>query len=373
MGSSLQVFPMEVYFVGKNCDQEADKFFLSLYERYTPDKPGTLQHPRWGDVPVIPFGTPEQSESYVSGAGISRVSVTFRETRSKKAAKSAALSSDQNNKNLAKAAESALERAQKGIATGKAAYSKFKSQIRNKVKSITDAIDTVADLITDIEDEVTEITQDIYAAIDEAALPVTILSQIGNILTTVASVPSQSGAMATAYVELAKELMSRYSSDLAAAVTKEDKLNISDSLQYVGSVATGCIAIAALASSYETRDEVGSVIDALVDSYTEYLALLDAASASLSSEGIAEAFVPDHDTGSYLQAVVLDTQALLIDRAFSLKVARSYTLTAPSDPMTDTWVRYGDLSRLDFYCKTNGIGGGEFIELPPGRKLVYYA
>lgn len=372
MGSGLQVFPIEAYFVGADCDKQADAFFLSLYERYTPDKPGTLQHPRWGDVPVIPFGTPEQSESYVSGAGISRVSVTFRETRSQAAAKSAALSLADVSANASAMAASALDRARSGIATTKAEYAKFKAQIRKKVKSITNAIDTASDLVADVSDEVDAITQDIYAALDEGAVPVTILSQIGNMLTTVAAVPSQAGAMAMALVDMAAALMDGYAQDIASSVLSDDKLSASCSLQYVGSMATASISMSALASSYETRDEVAAVVDAIVDAQSDYVDTIDAAVLA-SADGISQAFVPDHNTGSLLQSVTLDAQAILIDRAFSLKSARSYTIAAPSDPLTEAWTHYGDLSRLDFFCKTNGIGGGEFVELPPGRKLVYYA
>ena len=81
-GTTLLVFPLEVYFVGENGDQLSDIFFKSLTEeRYTPDQPGILNHPRWGDVPVIPFDAVEQVESYTSGSGIFRVTVTLRETK----------------------------------------------------------------------------------------------------------------------------------------------------------------------------------------------------------------------------------------------------------------------------------------------------
>lgn len=367
MGSSLQVFNFAAYFVGADCDKSADAFYASLYEHYTPDKPGVLNHPRWGDINVMPFGEPEQSEEYISGAGISHVAITFRETRSQNKAKSTALSIGENVSNAATMSQSALERAQKGIATTKAAYAKFKAQIRKKIKSVTDVIDTIGDLSENVSTEVTAITQDIYSALDEAALPVTILSMVGNLFTTLAAVPSTAGAMAVSFFDMASDILTGYGQDIDSAVTSDDKIAIASSLQYMGSATIAASAVAALNATYQTRDEVGAIVDALVDAYAFYLVSLDAA-ASSSAE-----FVPDHDTGSLLRGIVLDAQALLIDRAFSLKVARSYTLTAPSDALTETWTHYGDLSYLSFFCQTNGIGGGEFIELPPGRKLVYYA
>ncbi len=372
LGSSLQVFPIAAYFTGADCDRLADAFYASLFERYTPDAPGILNHPRWGDITVIPFGEPEQSEEYVSGAGISRVTVTFRETRSKKTAKSAALTSAEIAANAAASAESALERARRGIATTKAAYAQFSAHIRGKVKAITDVIDTISGVADDVVAEAEAITQDIYSALDEGALPVTILSQLGNLMVTVASTPIHAGAMALGYAGVLTNLITEYVHDLDAAVTADTRRTVAHSYQYVGSVATGCIARAAMAATYETRDEVAEVVDSLVDAYAAYLAQLDAAALALA-DGIVDTFVPDHDAGSLLQAVVLDAQAALIDRAFSLKSARPYTLAAPSDPLTETWTHYGDLGRLDFFCKTNNIGGSEFVELAPGRRLVYYA
>jgi hypothetical protein len=191
-------------------------------------------------------------------------------------------------------------------------------------------------------------------------------------LTTVSAIPSQAGAMALAYGEMVSDVLGQYGQDLAQAVTPEDKLAIATSLQYVGAAAASGTAIAALSGSYETRDEVAQVVDTLVAAYAEYLVQLDAASTA-SPDAIDKAFAPDSDTGSILRGVILNTQAVLIDRAFSLRVARSYVLSAPSDAMTETWLRYGDLSRLDFFCKTNEIGGSDFDEIPAGRRLVYYA
>jgi hypothetical protein len=94
--------------------------------------------------------------------------------------------------------------------------------------------------------------------------------------------------------------------------------------------------------------------------------------ASLMGDGIERLFAPDHDTGSYLHGAVYDTQALLIERAFSLKSRRTYRLTAPSDPLTETWTHYGDLNELDFFCKTNKVTRDEFIELPAGKEIAVY-
>ncbi|KKM22181.1 hypothetical protein LCGC14_1627920, partial [marine sediment metagenome] len=77
-GNRSQAFPIEAYFTDGDGDIEADAFYNSLRERYTASNPGILKHPRWGDINVMPFEF-QQVETLVTGAGVFRVPVEFRE------------------------------------------------------------------------------------------------------------------------------------------------------------------------------------------------------------------------------------------------------------------------------------------------------
>jgi len=372
MGSGLHVFSMEIYFVGENCDQEADAFYASLYERYTPDAPGILNHPRWGDVAVIPFGSPEQNESFVdSGVGVARVTVEFRETKSQAFATGSKLSASGIADATKKIDANALERAQKMVAESKVAYAKFKASIRRKTSIVTGFVDGVSDLIGDVREEVDSLTSDLYSALDEGAMPVVILSQLGQIIQTIAAVPQTTTDIVMGYYGMAVDIIDSYGSDVANASTNEEKTNLAISYQYMGAVSTAAVALSAVNVTYETRDDVAGVLDSMTDAYGKYLAQMAAISSSLSND-ITTLFVPDHDVGSDLYGAIYNAQALLLDRAFSLASRRTYRLRAPSDPLTETWTHYGDLGRLDFFCRTNRIVGTEFIEIPAGRELVWY-
>lgn len=371
LGSSLQVFTMSVYFTGENCDQFADLFYNSLFERYTPDSPGILNHPRWGDVPVIPFGDPEQSESFTSGAGISRVNVVFRETASLSSPQTSALSTATVAANTKAVNASALERASKMVTNTKASYAKFKNSITKKIKTVTDAIDDVSDLVSDIGDEVESITQDIYAALDEAATPVIIMAQLSELVQTVASVPQTVTGIVNAYVSMADNILNGYDNDMSNATTNEDRQNLALSLQAVGSIVAASTAIATLNVDYETRDQVGDSIDSLSDLMASYQASIDNAVA-VNGTSASKSFSPDGDVASGLHGIIFDAQSLLINKAYALKSRRTYRLTAPSDPMTLTWTYYGNLDMLDFFCRTNKVTNNEFIELPAGRNVVVY-
>jgi len=372
LGSGLQVFPMSIYFVGENCDTLSDAFCNAIWnEKYTPDSPGILNHPRWGDVPVIPFGDVEQTEEFVNGAGISRVSIVFRETKSLVFIDTAESSSLTIGRDVGKVKVSTLDRASKMVTNSKASYAKFKAVIRNAVKTVTDAIDAVESLVQSISSEIEAITQDIYAAIDEAASPIIILAQVQDLITLVAEVPSKTVEIVNAYIDMANGLVSGFDSDITNASTIEDKQNISLVEQAIVSIADCGVALASINVDYETRDDVSVALDGMVDSYLAYLAMLDNAVNSLSTQ-VTKTFLPDHDTTSGVHGVIFNTQALLLFRSFSLKSRRTYSVVTNSDPLSLTWKYYGDLSQLAFFCKTNKIVGNEFIEIPAGRSLVIY-
>ncbi len=71
--------PMTLYIAGEDYDLAADAFWKGLTMRHTDAKPGTLSHPRWGDLTVKPIGTPTQSESFIEGMGRAVFVVQFKE------------------------------------------------------------------------------------------------------------------------------------------------------------------------------------------------------------------------------------------------------------------------------------------------------
>lgn len=372
LGSSLHVFSMSVYFVGPDCDKEADKFYNSLFERYTPDKPGLLHHPRWGDRDVLPFGTPTQTETYTTGGGISRVTVEFRETATSiqhpivDSAYAATI-----GKNASIANETALGRAKRIATSGAKAYSKFRGVVRDKVNTIKGAIDGVVGLAEDARAEVESIHQGILDALTLAATPAIVLAQINAMIETVVSIPQETADLTNQIIKMTQDVLASFLTDIGDANTAEDVRNTGITFQCIASACLSGSAIAAINVNYATRDQVGAVLDSLALVSAEYdTATSDA--ADRIEGNIIKSFDPDTDVSTIMHGVTRDTAALLLSRAFSLKSARWYTLLGPSDPMTETWTRYGDLEQLEFFCKTNKIGKNEFVELPAGRELVQY-
>lgn len=384
LGAGTKTYPMDMYFVGENYDQDADKFFNSLFEHYSPDAPGRLKHPRWGDIPVMPFSV-EQNESFSKDSGISRITVEFRETKSDTFQKSSALSEAQI-KNVSDEMETeALTAAEKingevadpeetdsFVIEDANSYTNFISSIKEKIKAISDSIDSISDEIVEYQENVDDIKNTLNDAIDVLSAPSLILAQVGALVKSVASIPADTVQKISAYYEMCTNVIGSYLMDIADLVLSKDQRIAAGSLQTVGAICVSALAESALATEFTTREQVGESIDKLNDAYDAYLAALIAASDALP-DGIVKSFVPDHNVGSYLDEIVKLTTLVLLDRAFSLKIKRTIILSAPSDPITLTWKYYKDMDKLSYFCDTNKIVNDEFFELPAGRAVDIYA
>lgn len=372
LGTGTLTYPMDVYFVGDSYDTDADAFFESLQERATPDNPGVLQHPRWGDIPVMPFSF-EQTENFAgSGVGMARITVEFRQTLSLSYPVTDGLTEAAINANAEALRDQAAAAADEMNVADANAYSRFRAGMRNVVGAITGAVGSVTGLVADVQDEVDAVTQDIFAALDVLAAPGQIIGQVGALVFGVADAIMSGPDRIDAYIDLATEAIEGLVTQYESLVGKEDRRNAAHSLQSTGALVTAATAVAVMNTQYETRDAVGDAVDALAGVYAAYQDAMDTVYTGLSSESIENQFVPDHNTLDLVYEISAAVSRLAINRAFDLKIQQSVILTAPSDPITLTWELYRDLDQLDFFCATNAIAGPEFVEIPAGRKVVAY-
>ena len=369
-GTTLLVFPLEVYFVGENGDQESDIFFKSLTEeRYTPDAPGILNHPRWGDVPVIPFDAVEQVESYTSGSGIFRVTVTLRETKTVSRSTASKLSPSGLDAASRVVNENAIEQAEKMVTTAKAKYAKAKSVVTKKVKIITGVADDLTGLADDVRREVDAAKAGILELINVSAAIPQIIGAASDIVRTITSIPQDSADLFSQIVDMTNDVLNDFGEDISNASTPTDSENVAYILQGIGTACVLGVANAGIMIDYETRETVGKSIDDISGAYSDYLAVLQSAGNVDGSQ-----FAIDHDTLSGLHGVAYDTITYLTNASFDLKLKRTYTLTAPSDPVTLCWKYYRNISHdtLDFFARTNKLVNYDFIELPAGREVAIY-
>jgi hypothetical protein len=82
---------------------------------------------------------------------------------------------------------------------------------------------------------------------------------------------------------------------------------------------------------------------------------------------------PDEDMVSSTVELIALVHSYLLDSSFWSKSARSKNLEYESDPITETWLAYRDVTKLGQFCQDNSIQGEEYFILPIGRYLVWYA
>ena len=371
LGNRTQRYPMDVYFVGDNYDVFSDRFFASLEERYTPDAPGILYHPRWGDIPVMPFGF-EQSETFTGGGvGIGRVSVEFRQTKSLTYPATDGLSQSLVDAETDQLRDMVDTSAGEIAVPDATAYARFRSGMQSVITTVTDAIDAVSDVIEDAQSEADAFTQDVYSALDALSSPAIIMGQISGLVFGLAdSVLSVPGRV-TAYVDMTLGAIESLATRGRLLIGLDDKRQNAETLQAVGCLLTAATATAILNQRYETRDDVGAAVDSLVAVTTALGDAIGAGAADVPGL-VSGAYIPDHNLLSTLADIATTTMQLSINRAFDLKAKKTLRLTEPSDALTITAREYGDLSRLDFFLRTNRITGNEFIEIPAGREVVVY-
>jgi hypothetical protein len=255
------------------------------------------------------------------------------------------------------------------VTTAKAKYAKAKSVVTKKVKIITGVADDLTGLADDVRREVDAAKAGILELINVSAAIPQIIGAASDIVRTITSIPQDSADLFSQIVDMTNDVLNDFGEDISNASTPTDSANVAYILQGIGTACVLGVANAGIMIDYETRETVGKSIDDISGAYSDYLAVLQSAGNRDGSK-----FAVDHDTLSGLHGAAYDTITYLTNASFDLKLKRTYTLTAPSDPVTLCWKYYRDISHdtLDFFARTNKLTNYEFIEIPAGREVAIY-
>lgn len=124
---------------------------------------------------------------------------------------------------------------------------------------------------------------------------------------------------------------------------------------------------------YANRSEVASVIETIVNIQEQYLADLDALQSV--NGGSVDSFIPDAESQIALNSLLNYTLANLFNIALESKQERTLILGQDSNAIILAHRFYGlkeDDSTLETFIKSNNIGLNEVLQIPKGRKIIYY-
>jgi prophage DNA circulation protein len=350
MGNSGVRFSLSVYITGDDYDQAADAFWAGLSLRHTDDNPGTLAHPRWGDVTVKPL-TFSQSESFVDGMGRSTFAIEF--VTVDVTAKFPAVAVNQGFAIQAAADDGASSFIAGFIGPDTArSIAIVADQATNTLASIRNRLAYAAavtdDLASEFDSAITQATDTIGALVDTpAAMAEALVSIMRMPATAVTSIKQKLDAYAFLFDDLASSFTSGAPTDL-------------ETLSLTLSASALAASEAATAGDLANRAEAVACSDSIAALLAYYRSMMDLTG-------------PDGDMVARTVDLLSLAQAHLLEASFELKSERRAILDADTDPISETFKRYGTVDMLDQFCKDNALADGEFYSLSIGREVVWYA
>ncbi len=368
-GRSGRRFPLRVIFSGGDHDTEAEAFDALLVERGT----GTLDHPMYGTVLVVPFGAITRRDDLKTAANQTIFEVTFWETidlvypTAQTDPASAVLASVEEYN------EAAAEELADGLSLDTAVERvTSKNQVLALVDTVKSGLQAVADITEEVQKEFDAIVDSITNGIDLlVGAPVALALQV----TQMIQAPGRALASIKSKIDAYQNLITRIVSGAPGSPTSPG-----DEGEPALAETTNALRTADLyASSYVTGSIVSTVNNQFfskteaLEAAQEVLAQLDA--VVVWRDANFEALEEIDTGGSYqkLQEAVALTAGFLVEISFTLKTERRIVLDRDRTMIDLVAQLYGAVdSELDFFITSNDLSGSEILELPAGRRIVYY-
>lgn len=369
-GASERRFPLVCIFSGPDCDLDAERFEGLLLERGA----GVLEHPMYGRRDVVPFGTITRRDDLVSGANQTLVEVTFWSTVGA-VYPSSGLSPKLEVIDAVRLAAPALgadfERTMSLDTEARRANAKL--TVKDALRNISSALQTAADATESVSREFRDIQSQVNFGIDVLiGQPLLLAQQLINLTT----LPSRALAGIASRLDGYRNLLDRM---LRSSPASSGPPPVLDRI------------VVRLSNEFHTADLVGgaavlgSISSVVNNQFTAKPQALLAAESILAQSGDATAWrdgrfadLGQIDTGegyAALQEATALAVGYLVEISFSLVPERAVVLDRPRALVELCAELYGSVAneRLDFLINTNRLTGSEILELPRGRKVVYYA
>lgn len=357
LGENAVEFSIALYFSGEDYDLTADDFWQALEEK----GPGTLYHPRFGDVSVLPL-TRSQSESFVDGLGRARFEIKFLRVGDA----SRFFSFPQS---IVTAIATAIRRAASAVATvGEAleqlanpvdfgeilSARRFLQEAAGDVQLIlAGAIRGDSQAASDFRSIFEDIDADPASFVDD---PAAFFSSFS----AGVQLAAQSAIRSVEKVRLFEQCFSALESLEPLSDTESAFFQSMLIAVFQGS------AISATVGDVDSRDESAEAILTLQDLRGRFFARISA----LESDFPLAFFDPA--AFATAKSVYADSLQALLSRAFSARVETLVTLAEYATPLNLVYRFYGSLDRLDEWEKQNKLVGDELFLLKPGREVRFF-
>jgi len=392
-GNGPRRYPLRCCFTGPNCDLLATKFEEAVLEPGL----GSLEHPRYGKIPVVPYGDVGRRDDLVTSVNEAIVEVTFWTTLD---AIYPTNDAHPQSEILAAIAGFDLASAQQfaskmnlASAVNKAAS---KATIRSMLKQVGGALDGISSSVAGVRRGFGEATATINEGMDVLiGKPLVLAQQISQLIQAPGRALTGLGDRLDGYGLMAETIMGSTpanpgqridvtSSLLSRRQRVANDFHSSD-LFVLNAIAGSIVAVTAQPVDdqgrvvrgpiFRTRPQATAAAATLLEQLDAVIEWRDRGFAAL---GTLPAVGGDQvDTGEGYQAIK-QAAALaagnLVQSSFALVPEKSITLDRNRTIIDVCAQVYKTVdSRLDFLIETNKLSGDEILELQRGRKILYYA
>jgi len=364
LGHSGRRYPLRVFFWGSDYDEEAALFEAVLLETGV----GRLEHPIYGTVDVVPFGTITRRDDLKTAANQAVIEVTFWETTNivypnAQVDPGAALLAAIGEYNTTNANEFG-----EVVSLGSTVeQSSFKSSYQALLSKTSSGLKSVANTQDDVRKQFNAINDSINTGIDILiGQPVTLAFQTMQLIQAPGRALTNITARLDGYSNL---LTSIISGDGAVASSGNDSRNSNrfhnDDL-YASTYITGQI-LSAVNNQFTIKTDAIAAADVILTQFENVTNWRDDNFKSLSEVDTGGAY-------QQLQEAVALAAGFLVQISFSLKQERHVVLGRSRTSLDLAAELYGEQFEdlLDFFTDSNGLSGSEILEIPRGRDIVYF-
>lgn len=363
LGRTGRRYPFRWFFWGDDCDLEADAFEDALLEPGT----GKLEHPIYGTVNVVPFGTITRRDDLKTAANQAIIEMTFWETigliyPTRQGDPAAAVLSAVDSYNIT-AGEALAASLDLGTASERISFQNTYTAALDAAKS---GLQGVADATDSVRQQFNTINASINEGIDTLVRdPLTLASQTTQLIQAPARAAAAISDRLAAYADLAGALISGDGADTSISYDSRTRNTFRTKDLYASTYVTGSI-VSTVNNQFETKTQAIAAAEDVLAQFDNLVAWRDSMFADLDE-------IDTGETYQQLQEAVALTAGFLVEISFTLKQERRVVLDRARTIIDLAAELYGEVDpQLDFLIASNSLSGSEILELPRGREIVYY-
>ena len=363
LGHSGRRYPLRVFFWGDDYDLTTDIFENALLERGI----GKLEHPVYGPVDVVPFGSITRRDDLKTAANQSIVEVTFWETiglvyPSSQTDPSSSVQIAVSEYNAAASEEFADMTSLDSVVE----QTSLKGGYQSLLDVTTSGLKAVAASQDDVRKQFDAIVSSLNTGLDILVDdPLTLAFQTVLMIQSPARALTSIEARLDAYKNLISSIVSGEGAVVSPGNDSKNSNQFHNNSLYASTYVTGSIT-SVVNNQFTTKPDAIAAAERILDQFDTVTNWRDDNFKSLD----------EVDTGSayqQLQEAVAITAGFLVEISFSLKQERRIVLDRDRTIVDLVAELYGSVDdQLDFLISSNDFSGDEIKELPEGREIVYY-